>query len=71
MRGKKVLIVNTASNCGYTGQYTELQELYENYQHKVEIIGFPANDFNEQEKGNDQEISHFCQLNYDVTFPLS
>jgi glutathione peroxidase len=71
LKGKKVLLVNTASNCGYTGQYAELQQLHERHQDKVAIIGFPANDFNEQEKGNDQEISQFCQVNFGVSFPLS
>lgn len=70
-RGKKVLLVNTASNCGYTGQFDELQQLHEKFQDKLAIVGFPANDFKKQEKGNDQEISEFCKLNYGVTFPLS
>jgi glutathione peroxidase len=70
-RGKKVLIVNTASDCGYTPQYKELQQLYEQYQDKLIILGFPANDFKEQEKGNDQEIAKFCQVNYGVRFPLA
>jgi glutathione peroxidase len=71
LKGKKVLIVNTASNCGYTEQYAELQKLYEQHKGKLEIIGFPANDFKEQEKGSDEEIASFCQLNYGVTFPLA
>lgn len=71
LKGKKVVLVNTASNCGYTGQYSELQSLYEQEADKVAIIGFPANDFKEQEKGNDSEIAEFCQLNYGVTFPLA
>ncbi len=71
LQGKKVLLVNTASNCGYTGQYAELQELYEQQQEGLTIIGFPANDFREQEKGSDQEIAQFCQLNYGVTFPIT
>ena len=69
--GKKVLIVNTASNCGYTGQYAELQKLHETLGEKLAIIAFPANDFKEQEKSNDNEISQFCQLNYGVTFPIA
>lgn len=70
-KGKKVLLVNTASDCGYTGQFDELQKLHEKLQDKIAIVGFPANDFKEQEKGNDHEISEFCRLNYGVTFPLS
>ena len=70
-KGKKVLLVNTASNCGYTGQYEELQQLHEKLQDKLAIVGFPANDFKEQEKGSDSDISAFCKLNYGVTFPLA
>lgn len=70
-KNKKVLLVNTASNCGYTGQFEELQQLHEKFSDKVALIGFPANDFQEQEKGNDSEIAQFCQVNYGVTFPLS
>ena len=70
-KGKKVLLVNTASNCGYTGQFEELQQLHEMLQDKIAIVGFPANDFKEQEKGSDKQISEFCKLNYGVTFPLS
>lgn len=69
--GKKVLIVNTASNCGYTGQYAELQKLHEKLGDKLAIIAFPANDFAEQEKSSDNEISQFCQINYGVTFPIA
>lgn len=69
--GKKVLIVNTASNCGYTGQYAELQKLHEKLSDKLVIIAFPANDFREQEKSDDNEISQFCQVNYGVTFPIA
>lgn len=68
--GKKILLVNTASNCGYTNQYDDLQKLYNEYQDLV-IIGFPANDFKEQERGSDEEIAQFCRLNYGITFPLS
>src|SRR5690606_7654927 len=71
LKGRKVLLVNTASNCGYTGQYAELQQLYDNSTGGLTIIGFPANDFQEQEKGDDQEISQFCQVNFGVSFPLS
>jgi glutathione peroxidase len=70
-KGKKVLLVNTASNCGYTGQFAELQELHEKYKNELVILGFPANDFQEQEKGSDNQIAEFCQVNYGVTFPLA
>ncbi len=70
LQGKKVLIVNTASNCGYTAQYAELQKLYEQHKDKLVILGFPANDFKEQEKGTDEEIASFCQVNFGVSFPL-
>lgn len=69
-KGKKVILVNTASNCGYTGQYSELQTLHERYAEKIKILGFPANDFAGQEKSNDSEIAQFCQANYGVTFPV-
>ncbi|MEZ4755907.1 MAG: glutathione peroxidase [Flavobacteriales bacterium] len=69
--GKKVLVVNTASECGYTPQYKQLQELYEAYKDKgLVVIGFPCNDFGGQEPGTAQEIEQFCQKNYGVTFPL-
>jgi glutathione peroxidase len=71
LRNKKVLIVNTASNCGYTNQYNELQKLYEESETPLEILAFPANDFKEQEKADDSEIASFCQLNFGVKFPLS
>ena len=71
LKGKKVLLVNTASDCGYTNQYEDLQKLSEQYQDKLMIIGFPANDFKEQEKGNDAAIAEFCKLNFGVTFPLA
>lgn len=70
-KGKKVLLVNTASNCGYTGQYAELQTLHERFGDALRIVGFPANDFAQQEKSDDNEISQFCQVNYGVTFPLA
>jgi glutathione peroxidase len=70
LKGKKVLLVNTASDCGYTPQYTDLQKLYDEKKDKLVIIGFPANDFKEQEKGNDNEIAEFCKVNYEITFPL-
>jgi len=70
-KGRKVLLVNTASNCGYTGQYEDLQLLYEANKTKLIVIGFPANDFKEQEKGTDEEIAQFCKVNFGVTFPLA
>lgn len=70
-KGKKVVLVNTASDCGYTGQYAELQTLYERFGDKLRTIAFPANDFAQQEKSDDKEISQFCQVNYGVTFPLA
>lgn len=70
LQGKKVLLVNTASDCGYTGQYDDLQKLYEKFQNKLIILGFPANDFKEQEKGSDEDIAQFCKINFGVTFPL-
>ena len=71
LRGKKVLLVNTASNCGYTNQYDDLQKLFEQHRDNLTVIGFPANDFKEQEKGNDEEIAQFCRVNFGVTFPLA
>src|SRR5690625_2313087 len=69
--GKVLLIVNTASECGYTPQYKGLQELYEEYQDEgLVILGFPANNFGGQEPGSDEEIAEFCELNYGVSFPL-
>jgi glutathione peroxidase len=70
-RGKKILFVNTASDCGYTDQYEDLQKLYEENKDRLVVIGFPANDFKEQEKGTDEEIAQFCKRNYGVTFPLA
>jgi glutathione peroxidase len=70
-KGKKLLFVNTASDCGYTDQYDALQKLYEENKDRLVIIGFPANDFKEQEKGTDEEIAEFCKINYGVTFPLA
>lgn len=71
LQGKKILLVNTASNCGYTGQYSELQQLSEQYADKLAVIGFPANDFKEQEKDGDDAIAQFCQVNFGVQFPLA
>ena len=70
-RNKKILLVNTASDCGYTNQYEALELLYEKNADKLVIIGFPANDFKEQEKGSDEEIAQFCKINYGVTFALA
>ena len=70
-RGKKVLLVNTASDCGYTAQYNELQQLYSQFGNQLLVIGFPANDFKEQEKGSDEEIAAFCRTNFGITFPLA
>lgn len=71
LKGKKLLIVNTASKCGYTSQYKELEELYRLYKDKnFVVIGFPANNFLWQEPGSDAEIAAFCQKNYGVTFPM-
>lgn len=69
-KGKKVLIVNTASDCGFTPQYADLQKLYEESKQMLEIIAFPSNDFKEQEKGSNEEIESFCKRNYGVTFPI-
>ncbi|GAB3823951.1 glutathione peroxidase [Hymenobacter jeollabukensis] len=70
LKGKQVLLVNTASNCGFTGQYEELQQLQEQYGEQLVVLGFPANDFAEQEKADDHAISQFCQVNFGVSFPL-
>lgn len=69
--GKKILFVNTASDCGFTGQLLELQKLYEKYGEKIVVIGFPANDFKQQESRSDKEIEKFCTNNYGVSFPLA
>lgn len=70
LKGKKVMIVNTASKCGYTPQYKDLEEVYEKYRDNLVIIGFPANNFLSQEPGSASEIRKFCTENYGVTFPL-
>lgn len=70
-KGKKLLIVNTASKCGYTPQYTELQKLADQYKDKLVVVGFPANNFNGQEPGSNTDIKEFCEKNFGVTFPLS
>lgn len=71
-KGKVLLIVNTASKCGFTPQYEGLQALYEEYKDEgLVVMGFPANNFNGQEPGTEEEIKQFCTLNYGVTFPMS
>jgi glutathione peroxidase len=70
LKGKKILIVNTASDCGYTGQYEALEKLYQQYKGQLVVIGFPANDFKGQEKSKNQDIAAFCKKNYGVSFPL-
>ncbi len=70
LKGKKVLIVNTASDCGYTGQYEQLEKLHKQYGDQLVLLGFPANDFKEQEKRSDTDIAEFCKVNYGVTFQL-
>lgn len=69
-KGRKMLIVNTASECGYTPQYKELQQLYDKHGDKLVVLGFPANNFGGQEPGSNQEIATFCEKNYGVTFPV-
>ena len=69
-KGKKILVVNTASECGFTPQYKDLQQLHEAHGDKVAILGFPANNFGGQEPGSNQEIAAFCEKNYGVTFPM-
>lgn len=70
-KGKKILVVNTASKCGYTPQYAQLEELYKKYSDKLVIVGFPANNFGQQEPGTNEEIKSFCTKNYGVTFPMA
>ena len=70
-KGKKILIVNTASECGFTGQYKDLEALYQKYKDKLVIIGFPTNDFGHQDPGTNQEIAAFCKKNYSVSFPMA
>lgn len=69
-KGKKLLVVNTASECGYTPQYEELQQLHEQYGNKIQVLAFPANNFGGQEPGSDAQIQQFCSKNYGVTFPV-
>lgn len=71
LKGKKIMVVNTASECGLTPQYESLQELYEKYKNRdFVIVGFPANNFGGQEPGTDEQIAAFCEKNYGVTFPM-
>ncbi|MEP6595121.1 MAG: glutathione peroxidase [Ginsengibacter sp.] len=70
-KGKKILVVNTASKCGNTPQYDDLEKLYEKYKSKLVIVGFPANNFGAQEPGTNGEIAEFCKKNYGVTFPMA
>ncbi|MXV38261.1 glutathione peroxidase [Flavobacteriaceae bacterium Ap0902] len=71
LKGKKIMIVNTASKCGFTPQYAQLEEIYEKYKDdNFIIVGFPANNFLSQEPGSNEEIKQFCTLNYGVTFPM-
>jgi glutathione peroxidase len=69
-KGKPLIIVNTASKCGYTKQYKVLQEVHEQYGDKITILGFPANNFGGQEPGSNEEIANFCQVNYGVSFQM-
>jgi glutathione peroxidase len=69
-RGKKVLLVNLASQCGYTPQYNELEDLYQLHKNQIVVLGFPSNDFGGQEPGTDEEIENFCKVNFGITFPL-
>jgi glutathione peroxidase len=70
-KGKKILLANTASDCGYTGQYEALEQLHKQYGSKLVVIGFPANDFKDQEKKDDAAIAEFCKVNYGVSFLLA
>lgn len=70
-KGKKILVVNTASECSYTYQYEGLEALHQQYKDKLVIIGFPTNDFGGQEPGSNEEIEEFCKENYGVTFPMA
>ena len=69
-KGKKILIVNVASKCGLTNQYSGLEKLYNEFSDKLVILGFPSNDFLMQEPGSNEEIANFCSTNYSVSFPL-
>ena len=70
-KGKKILVVNTASKCGYTPQYEGLEKLYKEHKGELVIVGFPANNFNGQEPGTNEEIAEFCKARFGVSFPLA
>ncbi len=70
-KGKKILLVNTASECGFTPQYKQLQELYENFKDRLVVVGLPCDDFGGQEPGSEKQIEEFCEVNFGVTFPLT
>lgn len=70
-KGKKILIVNTASKCGFTPQYADLEKLYEQYKDKLVVVGFPANDFGGQEPGSNEQISRFCKDRFNIQFPMA
>src|SRR5919112_571421 len=70
-KGKKILVVNTASKCGFTPQFEGLEKLYKEHQDKLVIVGFPANNFGQQDPGTNEEIQEFCKVRYGVTFPLA
>lgn len=70
-KGKKILIVNTASKCGYTKQYAQLEELYQSKKDALVVVGFPANNFGGQEPGSNEQIAEFCQKNFGVSFPMA
>lgn len=70
-KGKKILVVNTASKCGYTYQYEGLQKLYDQYKDKLVIVGFPANNFGGQEPGSNAEVKEFCSSKFNVSFPMA
>ena len=72
MKGKTILLVNVASKCGFTKQYDELQQLYDNFKDKgLIVIGIPSNQFGGQEPGSESEIKNFCETNFDITFPMT
>ena len=71
LKGKHLLLVNVASECGYTPQYADLQELHQQHGDRIAVIGFPSNQFGAQEPGTDEQIAAFCQKNYGVTFPIA
>jgi glutathione peroxidase len=70
-KGKKILVVNTASKCGFTPQYADLEKIYQDYKDKLVIVGFPANNFGQQEPGTNEDIHSFCEANYGVSFPMA